>query len=776
MRRNPKRLALALLLSAVVACVVFACIPLRVDMAGFLPQGHDAGSRFLFREVRGGVAASIITVGIEQAPPAELARISRAMQAELSHDTRFSTVLNGSFSMGDNASLRDVLFTYRYLLAPDPTVRDFSAPALSGAFAKVLDGLQSAAEPLFLDLALRDPTGAFFNVLHALQPDVQARLREGVWFAPDRDRALMLLRTTAAGMNLAAQQAAQDAIRAAFAASRPARARLLLSGPAIFAVQSAHDMRADIEKMSVLSLCLVVGVLYWRFRSLWVLAAIGVPFLLSLSVAMVVVRLCFGAVHGIAFGFGMTMLGVSLDYPVLLIGHRDAGEGPGATLRRIAPSLRLAVTTAVLGLTGMILCGLPGIAQLGTFAAAGLVTAAIVTLFIMPRLIVASDLAPRISGPSAPLARAERWRRWRAFCLVPVLGACAVLIVRPVVVETDLTALSPVRPAAKALDRDLRRGLGVPESSRLVVVRGDSPEAVLRREETLAPVFAALIRQGALAGVEDAAHILPSTAMQDQRRAQLPDDAVLAAAIGQAQAGLPFRPGSFGPFRGDVAAARHLAPLTPAGLAGTALAPALGPLLFQRDDGWWGIILPEAVVDDTAIRAALAPWPDVLPLDLNREITALTTYHTRLTLRWTALGIGAALLVLVWGLRDAGRLWRVISAVSAAMIVLLGILACRGVPLSLIHLVSMQFVLGVGLDYALFFARPQLDDAERARTIRTLLTCNIMTVLTFALLCLCHTPLLREIGWTVSCGTLLSLLFGFMLAGQAASNSATHAV
>ncbi|MBO1324795.1 MMPL family transporter [Acetobacter sp. TBRC 12305] len=776
MRRNPKRLAFALLVSALLAAVVFACIPLRVDMAGFLPQGHDAGSRFLFREVRGGVAASIITVGIDRAPPAELGRISRAMQGALSQDTRFSVVLNGSFPMADNASLRDVLFTYRYLLAPDPATRDFSSTALAGAFARALDGLQSAAEPLFLELALRDPTGALFDVLRHLQPDVHARVQDGVWFAQDGNRALMLLRTKAAGMNLAAQQAAQDAIRTAFATARPGGARLLLSGPAIFAVQSAHDMRADIEKISILSLCLVIGVLYWRFRSLWVLAAIGVPFLLSLAVAMVVVRVCFGSVHGIAFGFGMTMLGVSLDYPVLLIGHRDAGEGPQATLRRIAPSLRLAVATAVLGLTGMILCGLPGIAQLGTFAAAGLVTAAVVTLFIMPRLIVAADLAPFISGPSAPLARAERLRRWRGLCVLPVLGACAIFLIRPLVMETDLTALSPIPPSARALDQELRRGLGVPDSSHLIVVRGDSPQAVLRQEEDLAPVLASLAAHGALAGVEDAAHILPSAAMQDQRRALLPDDATLAAAISSAQAGLPFRPGSFDRFRADVAAARALQPLTPAGLATTALAPALEPLLFQRDDGWWGIVLPEAVADYAAIRGALAPVPGVMVLDLNQEISALTAYHTRLTLRWTATGMAAALLLLLWGLRDVGRLWRVLSAVGAAMVVLLAILAVRGVPLSLIHLVSMQFVLGVGLDYALFFARPQLDDAERARTMRTLLTCNVMTVLTFALLCLCHTPLLREIGWTVSCGALLCLIFGFMLAGQAAPNSATHSL
>lgn len=772
-RKNPKRLALALLASALVALVVFLSIPLRLDMAGFLPQGHNAATRFLLREVRGGVAVSLITVGIEGEPDTELARISRQMQDTLSHDPNFLLVLNGSFALDDSPAMRDLLFDHRYQLAADASVRDFSAPALAKGFEQVWDGLQSSAEPLVAAFALRDPTGAFFDVVRHLQPDVHAHLKQGVWFASECNRALMLLRTRAAGMDLGAQRLAQNAVQAAFAKAGPGHARLLLSGPAVFAVQSAHDMRHDIEMMSVISTVLVIAVLYWRFRSLWVLAAIGVPFLLSLSVAMVVVRVCFGYVHGIAFGFGMTMLGVSLDYPVLLIGHRDAGEGPQATLQRIGPSLRLAVTTAVLGLTGMVLCGLPGLVQLGLFSAVGLLSAACVTLVVMPSLIVAADLAPSVSGPSAPLARAELWRRWRWLCALPVVGAVAVLLWRPLVAEKDLTALSPISAAARSLDMALRRELGAPDSSHIVIVHAQSSQAVLEREEALRGLFTGLAQKGILVGVEDAAHILPSATVQQARMQALPDTATLAARVAQQQAGLPFKKEAFDPFMADVAKARSMPALTPPDLAGTPLEMALAPLLFERPDGWWGMVLPEAVTDFGAVKAALANQPDVMALDLNQEINALTAHHTALTLKWMAVGVGLAFVVLVLGLRDMRRLARVLCAVGAAMVVLVALLALRGVPVSLIHLVSIQFVLGIGLDYALFFARPQLDAAERARTMRTLLTCNVMTVLAFGLLGFCHTALLREIGLTVACGAFLFMLFSFMLAGQYPPSAAT---
>lgn len=776
-RRSPRQLALVLLASILLAATVLFLIPLRTDMAGFLPPGQNASTRFLLREVRGGVASSFITAGIEGAPVTDLARISRDMEATLSRDPRFSAVLNGSFSTSGSETLRDLLFTHRYLLAPDSKTRDFSEPTLASAFSRTLDNLESAAEPLVIAFALHDPTGAFPDTLKKLQPDVRAHLTEGVWFASDRaagqERALLLFRTKAGGMDFAAQKDTPAVIQAAFAAAHPGPARLLLSGPAVLAVQSAQTMRRDIDLITIASILIVTGVLYWRFRSLWVLAAIGVPFLISLSVAMIVVRLCFGSVHGIAFGFGMTMLGVSLDYPVLLIGHRDMGEGPEATLRRIAPSLRLAVLTAVLGLSGMILCGLPGLAQLGVFAATGLLTAAGVTLLLMPRLIVAANLAPSVSGPSVSLERAERLRRLRLLCAVPVITALAVLALHPPSLVTDLSALSPVPPAARAQEAELRHELGTPQSARLIAVRGETSEQVLEREEAMHPALAQLTRTGVLSGVQDVAGLVPSAALQQQRQSLLPDDAVLASTIQAAQAGLPFQPDSFTVFRKDVATARTMLPLTPQKLLDTPLSQAISPLLFQRNDGWWGLILPADVRDMTALQNALRPLPDVLVMDLNAELRNLTAHHTRLTLLWSLAGSALALLILFAALRDVQRLLKVFLAVGAVIVILPAILALRGEPLSLIHLVSIQFVAGVALDYALFFARPQLDASERARTIRTLLTCNIMTVLSFGCLCFCHTPLLREIGLTISCGAFLSLLSSFMLAGQNPSLAAT---
>ena len=124
-------------------------------------------------------------------------------------------------------------------------------------------------------------------------------------------------------------------------------------------------------------------------------------------------------------------------------------------------------------------------------------------------------------------------------------------------------------------------------------------------------------------------------------------------------------------------------------------------------------------------------------------------------------------MALALALRDTRRLLRVTGAVAAALLLTFAILGLSGARLSLLHIIALQLVAGVGLNYALFFARRQLDEEERSRTLRTLVTCNGMSLLTFGLLAFCRTPLLREIGVTAAVGMVAAMVFAFLFAGEA---------
>ncbi len=742
------------------AALVFSRVEMRSDMADFLPAGQTDAARFMLRELRSGTATGLILVGLDGAPAPDLARISVGLAGALDRSGLFSLVSNGQQALDGPDG--QVLFDARYLLSPGTTADAFATAALHADMERLLQGLQSSASPLVSRLGLPDPTGAFPALAQAWIGGSQVRTQDGVWFAHDRDRALLLAQTRAGGMDLAAQDQVDDALREAFAGAAPGPARLLVSGPAVFARQAAHAIKADVEMLSVASALLVAGLLWWRFRSPLVIAAIAVPITLGVAVAALVVQAVFGFVHGIAFGFGMTMLGVTVDYPVLLIGHRKAGEAATGTLRRIGRAFAMAVATAALGLTGMVFSGFPGLSQLGLFSVVGVLAAAAATRFLLPRLIVAADLAPVSAGDPATLLRLERLRAGRLWGLAPVVLAAALLLVRGMPWEGDLANLSPVPNAARDLDAELRRELGAPDVGQLVVVRADTADAVLRAQEALLPRTRDLQRRSVITGAEAAARFLPSADLQRERQAALPDPATLAARIDAARQGLPFRPDAFAAFAAAVEAARTAAPITFDDVHAPAMAARLHALLFQRDGAWFGPIAFQGVTDPRRLAAAFAGETFV---DMRAETNGIVAGYAAQAWVWLSAGALAAVLVLAIGLRSLAMTLRVVGAIAAAMLVTVAILTAAGARLSLLNLVALQFVGGVGLDYALFYARRQLDQEERARTLRTLATCNAMTLLTFGLLALCRTPLLQAIGVTVAVGAVAAMGFSFLFVG-----------
>jgi predicted exporter len=755
---------LAVAATALVAGLILAHVTIRSDMADLLPHGRTGAARLMSKELLSSTVTSLIILGIDGAPTDLLADVSQHITRELDRTGLFSFINNGSQNLLASDA-QQVLFNRRYLLSPATTTEAFTIPALHDDMEKLLRGLQSSAEPLVQTFGLADPPGAFLTLLHNLTGASRMRTLHGVWFAADRERALILARSRAGGIDVEAQEAVHTAIQQAFAAATPHGARLLAAGPAVFARATAHAMRADVELLSIVSTVLLSALLLWRFRSVWMLLVVAVPVALGIAAAALVVQIVFGFVHGITIGFGMTMLGVTLDYPVLLVGHRKQDEAASDTLRRIDQAFRLTALSTTLGLTGMLFSGFPGLSQLGCFSVVGVAIAAVVTRWCLPPLIIKAGLAPISTGDPARLLRIEHARVWRGW----VAGTCLLAGIWLAAVggprwQTDLAALSPVPASALALDAELRHEIGAPDAVLVGLVQGDTAETVLRREEQLLPALDALVYDGVLGGVEVAARLLPSAETQLARRAILPTPDELAARIATAQVGLPFRVGAFRPFVEAVAASRVMTPLLPSDIASPLIKERLDPLLFERDGVWYGPIAPTDLRDPARF-ATVIHRAGAIYVNIAGETNAIVADYTSKAWHWLAAGGLAALVTVAVGLRSYQRVLGIATAILAALLLTVVVLTAAGALLSLVHIVSLQFVAGVGLDYALFFARRQLDQEERARTLRTLIICNAMTVLTFGMLALCRTPLLQQIGITVVIGSLAALVLAFLFAG-----------
>ncbi|MFZ1642341.1 MAG: hypothetical protein WAV07_13120, partial [Candidatus Contendobacter sp.] len=356
--------------------------------------------------------------------------------------------------------------------------------------------------------------------------------------------------------------------------------------------------------------------------------------------------------------------------------------------------------------------------------------------------------------------------------LALALGGCGLLVLlamvvkAPVLWENDLAALSPVPRELLRLDQDLRTALGAPEVGHLIAITAPDAETVLRHGETVAAYLDARQTEGALAGYDGAMRYLPSAHTQQQRQAGLPDAATLTANLNAALEGLPFKPGLFGPFLDAVAAARTAPPLRPEDLRGTLLGARVNMLLFPGERGWTALLPLSGVRDARALAAGLPQGEFVRAyyLDLRAETNRLVAGFRDATL--IRLGWGVALIVaVVWvGLRS----WRLVAAallpVALALIFTVAALLALDERLSLFHLVSLLLVLGIGVDYGLFFSRPGADPDLRRRTLHALLVCCGSALTVFGMLATSALPALRAIGLTVSLGVAASFIAALVAA------------
>jgi len=764
----PLLATLALLLGGLT--LDFRTAPPGGDMADFLPRSDRAEARFLLAELQRGAATTLLLAGIEGAEPAELARLSRAVGEALRASGRFAFIANGT--QGVSEAEREQLFAYRYLLSPLTEPAIFTAASLRPKLEALLDGLGSSAAPLLRQFGFADPPGAFIALARGLVGTSSVTLREGVWFTGGEGapRALLLARSRANGLDPDGQQAAADTIRAAFAAATPGGARLLLSGPGVFAAEAARAIRGDVEMISLLSALLIAALLLWRTRSPTMLALVAVPLAAGTLAGYAAVVALFGAVHGAAFGFGMTMLGVAVDYPILLLTQREGAEPLHATARRIWPTLRLAALAAVIGMVAMLGAGFSGLQQLGVFAAVGLLVGVVVTRYALPRLAQPFGIAARpLPGVLIGALRALPRARVPALVLLAV-AALGLLLTGGPTLERDIAALSPVPEAPRRLDAELRAALGAPDVGSFIVLPAADAEAALVASEGAARALAPLLADGRLASLDHPARYVPSAATQRARQAGLPEASSLRDAMETARAGLPFRESAFAPFIEGVARSRTLAPLAPADLApGSALAARIAPLLAPDEAGWHALMLPAGLTDAVALRAALGQVPGALIIDLRAELSTLLGDASWRAGLAAAAGAALVLAMLAIGLGGLRAGLHAALPIAGALLLTIATLALLGERLNLFHLAACLLLAGIALDYALFLQglSARTPAPEAARTLAAVLTCMLATLLTFGLLAFCATPVLRSIGLTVALGVVFAFLLAATLAPRA---------
>ena len=608
-----------------------------------------------------------------------------------------------------------------------------------------------------------DPFGLFGGWVQERAQETPVRPRDGHLFVANSERQYALLPMTlkAPAFSLGAQETVLPLLAQAEAAARLAvpGVEIISAGVILHAAAASSQAAREVSTIGLGSLAGIILLTWLTFRSVkpisLILLSIGIGCLGSLSVCW----LLFGKVHLMTLVFGASLIGVAQDYGIYFLCNRlgaDPALDSRALLRRLLPSLALTLLAAVIGYMGLALTPFPGLRHMAVFSALGLVFAWLTVVCWFPALISGGTLKSGVLVKRYGAARAY-WPQLRAN---RATLACALLFalfaglgIARLGVNDDIRLLQT--PPAHLIRDQIKLGqlLDAPTPVQFYLVRADSVEHVLRREEALKQRLLPLIAQKHINGVQAMSNWVPSLQTQTQRRALL-DSAIL-----QPGAGLDLLAQSVdeGPAWANKVRAQLVLAGAPLTIADFLKVPASEPwrhLWLGKVEGGYASIVALRGMQYAAI-PLLAHAGDGLPgVQWVDKVAEISSVLGRYRVYMGAVVLGAYLVV--FGLllpRYRRRTWRVLAPTALASVAALALLGYLGQPLQLFHVLALMLLLGVGVDYGIFM---QEDPDRRNHTPWLAVGLSAAnTLLSFGLLALSKTAALQAFGLTMLMGTTL---------------------
>ena len=766
----PKTLSLNQLIIAIWAsAVLLACVVLATtfrvddDLTVFLPSDGAPVEDLLFARLREGPAARLILVAFEDGEAEGRQAASKAAAEALAGWDTLVRVSNGGQAMAPGSF--EALFVYRYLFTDAGA---FDGEALETALAERKEQLASPFAKIYEQEAAHDPTGQFQKLLVSWRDGTKPPPQEGgVWVSPDGSRALMLLETADPGYTLDRQvETVVELERELGAVAGQHGVSLAMAGSPISTVMARDSVADEMLIGTVVALSMIIGFLYWVYRSWRVLFLGSLPIITGILLGLVATLLIFGSIHRITLAFGITLLGVAIDYPLHLFSHTHRDETLRQTAGRILSPMLLGAFTTVAAFIVLGTGGFAGLAQLAVFIGAGLIAAVLTALFGLPSMTG----NVRLFAGASPIGKAG-WRppSWLAPAFLGLaLVAVALLASRgDRIWERDLSALSPVPESAKLLDGALRADLGAPDLRFLFLVSNEEAELMLQQSEALQPALEALKADGAIGGFDAVHRYLPSKDAQMARRDALPVKADLERDFARIADGLELEMETFSPFLDAIDASRTLPPMTlDQGFEifrETPLWPKLLNLVTEHEGRWFGFVPISAVQDLAALEAVASENEGVEFIDLKKVSgDSIESFKNQALIR-LFLGLAVVFLLLLIVRRDILLSARILLSMISALLIAAGLLWLLGEKFSLFHILASLVVIGIGLDYGLFFSWKPEQPEERQRAFHGIAICAVSTTIVFSLLAMSSISVLRVIGLTVALGTCLTFISCYLL-------------
>lgn len=523
------------------------------------------------------------------------------------------------------------------------------------------------------------------------------------------------------------------------------QAQLLSRGTVFYSDYASQQAKRDISTLGVTTLLGVLLLIVATFRSLRPLLLCTISIAVGALAGTVATLLLSGELHLMTLVMSMSIIGISADYTLYYLTERmvhGRESSPWQSLNKVRHALLLALLTTVVAYLIMMLAPFPGIRQMALFAAVGLSASCLTVIFWHPWLCRGLPVRP-VPARGLLSRWLAAWQRKKTLAVgLPVtLALLSAAGISTLKVDDDIAQLQALPKAILAQEKAITALTGQSVEQKWFVVYGASAQQTLERLEAFTPALAQAQKMGELAGWRT----LPLNSMARQKS--------------------------------DLALLHNAAPavtnvLRNAGL--NAVSPNLDAMPVSVDawlaspasEGWrllWltlpggesGVLVPvDGVKNSAALSELAAHHNGVVWVDRKASFDSLfALYRTLLT------GLlGVALAVIACGaLIRLG--WRrgLISLVPSVLSLSCGLaaLAVAGHSVNLFSLLALVLVLGIGINYTLFFSNPR---GTPLTSMLAITLAMMTTLLTLGMLVFSATQAISSFGIVLVSGIFTAFL------------------
>ncbi|MGX5029102.1 MMPL family transporter [Enterobacter asburiae] len=527
--------------------------------------------------------------------------------------------------------------------------------------------------------------------------------------------------------------------------ARYPQSQLLSRGTVFYSDYASQQAKRDVSTLGIATLLGVFLLIVAVFRSLRPLLLSVLSIAIGALAGTVVTLLLFGELHLMTLVMSMSIIGISADYTLYYLTERmvhGAEYSPWQSLAKVRNALLLALLTTVAAYLIMMLAPFPGIRQMAVFAAVGLSASCLTVIFWHPWLCWGLPARP-VPFMALMLRWLAAWRRNKKLSVgLPVaLALLSAVGMSTLRVDDDIAQLQALPKDILAQEKAITALTGQSVDQKWFVVHGASPQQTLERLEAFTP---------ALAGAQKAGEIARWRTLPLNSLARQKSDLTLL----------------------QNAAPAVLNVLKSAGL--NAVSPNLDAMPVSMDawlnspasEGWrllWltlpngesGVLVPVDGAKNSAHLSELAARHDgVVWVDRKASFDSLfALYRTLLTgLLFAALAVIACGAMLRLGWRKG-----LISLVPSVLSLTCGlaVLGATGHPVNLFSLLALVLVLGIGINYTLFFSNPR---GTPLTSMLAITLAMMTTLLTLGMLVFSATQAISSFGIVLVSGIFTAFL------------------